>query len=319
MDNVLNLNMIAQEFSNEDRAREFMEYLRWPNGTICPHCGAEGAYRLNGKPGSKRPVRKGVWKCKECRKQFTVKVGTIFEDSHIPLGKWLLAIHLLCSSKKGMSAHQLHRMLGMQYKSAWFMAHRIRHAMTQEPLASKLQGTVECDETYIGGKAKNMHRRDRARKIQGRGPVNKTPVMTLVERDGRVRSSQLERVTESNLKSALRCHVDPCANIMTDESPAYSGVELEFGSHEAVNHSAGEYVRGNAHVNTAESFHALLNRGVMGVYHHWSIKHMHRYLTEFGFRFDRRKDMDGDRTVDAIRAAEGKRLMYREPIGKSSQ
>ena len=151
----MNLNDIAKNYSSEDKAREFIEQSRWPKGTVCPHCGVVGeSYRLQAKAESKHPVRPGVWKCGACRKQFTVKVGTIFEDSHIPLTTWLKAIHLICASKKGMSAHQLHRMLGVTYKSAWFMAHRIRYAMSQEPLSSKLKGTVEVDETYIGGKAR---------------------------------------------------------------------------------------------------------------------------------------------------------------------
>jgi len=200
---ILNLSTLAKQFSDEDVAREMLEAKRWPNGTVCPHCGATGAYKLTPKATSSRPVRKGVWKCCECRKQFTVTVGTIFEDSRIPLSKWLLAIHLLCSSKKGHSAHQIHRMLGITYKSAWFMCHRIRYAMAEEPLASKLQGTVEVDETYIGGKSKNMHASVREARIKGRGTVGKAPVVTLVERGGRVRSAHMEHVTGANLRATL--------------------------------------------------------------------------------------------------------------------
>lgn len=310
-DTTLNLANLAKYFSDEDSAREFLEFRRWPNGTVCPHCKAEGAYRLTAKEGSKSPVRKGVWKCKACRKQFTVKVGTIFEDSHIPLSKWLLAIHLLCSSKKGYSAHQLHRNLGVTYKSAWFMAHRIRFSMTQEPLASKLSGIVEADETYIGGKAKNMHASVRKEKIQGRGVVGKAPVVTLVERDGRVRSQHMATVTQHNLRAALRECVSTDATICSDESAVYNGTADEFAGHEAVNHHKGEYVRGAAHVNTCESFHALLKRGVHGVYHHWSPKHLHRYLSEYDFRWNMRKFEDGERTLEAIKGFEGKRLMYK--------
>ncbi|HEV2879704.1 MAG TPA: IS1595 family transposase [Pyrinomonadaceae bacterium] len=312
----LNLANLAKYFSDEDEAREFLEWRRWPNGTICPHCKAEGAYKLTAKEGSKTPVRKGVWKCKACRKQFTVRVGSIFEDSHIPLSKWLLAIHLMCSSKKGMSAHQLHRMMGITYKSAWFLVHRIRYAMSQEPMASKLNGIVESDETYIGGKAKNMHASVRKLKVQGRGVVGKAPVVTLVERDGRVRSTHLATVTQHNLRESMRQCVSTDATICTDESALYFGVKDEFAGHEAVNHHKGEYVRGGSHVNTSESFHALLKRGVHGTYHHWPPHHLHRYLSEFDFRFNWRKVADGERTLEAIKGFEGKRLMYKDSTKK---
>ncbi len=310
-------DLTAIHFHDEDAARDFLEQKRWANGVVCPHCNETGAYKLTPKADSKKAVRKGVWKCKACRKQFTVTVGTIFEDSRIPLNKWLLAIHLLCSSKKGMSAHQLHRSLGITYKSAWFMCHRIRYGMTQEPLASKLQGTVEVDETYIGGKAKNMHKSEREKKIQGCGTVNKAPVVTLVERDGRVKSQYMEQVAGDNLKAALLECVEQQAKIMSDESPSYSFAQNEFACHESVNHKQGEYVRGNAHVNTCESVHALMKRGVIGVYHHWSKKHLHRYLSEFDFRFNARKITDAERTDRAIEGVKGKRLMYKAPVKKT--
>jgi transposase-like protein len=316
MSDTLNLATLGKHLSDADVAREFLEAMRWPNGPGCPRCGSNEAYRLTVRVESKRPVRKGVLKCKSCRKQFTVTVGTIFEDSHIPLNKWLLAIYLLCSSKKGMSAHQLHRMLDITYKSAWFMAHRIRYAMTQGPLAIKLQGTVEADETYIGGKAKNMHKSVREKRVQGRGVKGKAPVVTLIERDGRVRSQHMEKVTQKNLRAALRECVGADATICTDESAGYFGIGEEFASHEAVNHFAGEYVRRSAHVNSAESFHALLKRGVHGVYHHWSVQHLHRYLSEFDFRFNARKMSDGERAAMTIKGFEGKRLMYRDSSEK---
>lgn len=201
-------NLVGDHFHNEEAARKFLEEKRWANGAVCPHCGSLEIYTLKPKPQSKNPVRKGVYKCKACRNQFTVTVGTIFEDSHIPLNKWLLAINLLCSSKKGMSAHQLHRMLGITYKSAWFMAHRIRYAMTQPPLVDKLQGIVEADETYIGGKAHGK---------RGRGAANKTPVFALVERNGRVCSFKTDKVTAKNLKEKIRENVDKDSTVMTDE------------------------------------------------------------------------------------------------------
>lgn len=310
MTDTINLTQLAKHFADEDKARKLFEQLRWKDGVSCPHCDAIGAYKITPKAGSK--TRKGLWKCANCREQFSVTVGTIFESSRIPLHKWLLAIHLMCSSKKGMSAHQLHRMLGITYKTAWFMAHRIRYAMSQEPLFAKLSGTVEVDETYIGGKAKNMHGEERKRRIQGRGAVDKAPVVTLVERDGRVKSNHMERVTGDNLKRTLIECVESNACIMTDESPSYFGAVQYFADHQAVNHHKGEYVRRHAHVNTAESVHALLKRGIVGTFHHVSKGHLHRYLAEFDLRFNHRKIKDGERTLEAIKGFEGKRLMYRD-------
>jgi transposase-like protein len=319
MTETINLVELGKHFSDEDSARELLEKLRWKDGVSCPHCDAIGAYKIEAKEGSKSGARKGLWKCATCREQFTVTVGTIFESSRIPLNKWLLAIHLMCASKKGMSALQLSRMLGITYKSAWFMAHRVRYAMTQEPLFSKLTGTVEVDETYVGGKARNMHKAERERRIQGRGAVDKAPVVTLVERNGRVKSQYMEHVSGANLKKALRECVEPTATIMTDESPSYFGVIDHFADHQTVNHKRGEYVRKSAHVNTAESVHALLKRGVIGTFHHVSKKHLHRYLNEFDFRFNNRKVKDGERTLEAIKGFEGKRLIYKTPINKNKK
>jgi transposase-like protein len=286
----------------EDAAREYLERLRWPNGAVCPHCGVIGAYKLQPKADSTKPVRKGVWKCKACRKQFTVTVGTIFEDSHIPLYQWLSAIQFLCASKKGISAHQLHRMLNITYKSAWFMAHRIRYAMEQPPLNKKLQGIIEADETYIGGKARGK---------RGRGAENKTPVFALVQRDGDVRSFKAERVTSKNLKQIIREHVSKDSTVMTDEFRSYKGLGKEFANHQTVSHGTGEYVRDNAHVNTAEGYFSLLKRGIIGTYHHISQQHLARYLAEFNFRYNSRKVEDGVRMVLAINNAKGRRLMLR--------
>ena len=238
MDNELNLVTLAQHFSDEDKAREFLEALRWPDGPVCPKCGEiNNAYRLEPKPtkeGEKgKHVRKGVWKCGGCREQFTVTVGTIFEDSHIPLSKWLLAYHLLCASKKGMSAHQLHRMLKVTYRSAWFMAHRIRYTMTQEPLSSKLQGIVEVDETYVGGKLRvgtykpkdNYHRKRLA------PTANKAAVVSVLQRGGRVQSTHVEQVTASNLKAMVNTMIDENAHVMTDSSTvlkAFLGEHTRF-------------------------------------------------------------------------------------------
>lgn len=314
----INLNELAKHFHDAEKARELLEKLRWKDGVICPHCEATGAYKIEAKADSKTGARKGVWKCKVCREQFTVTVGTIFESSKIPLNKWLLAIHLVCSSKKGMSAHQLHRMLGVTYKSAWFMAHRIRFAMTEDSFFTKLSGTVEVDETYVGGKSRNMHKSEREKRIKGRGTVDKAPVVTLVERGGRVKSHHMESVTGENLKRAMIECVESNACIMTDESPSYFGTNNHFADHQAVNHKKGEYVRDMAHVNTAESVHALLKRGIIGTFHHVSKKHLHRYLAEFDFRFNARYITDGERTIEAIKGFSGKRLMYRDSSKKGN-
>jgi transposase-like protein len=304
-----NLNDLAQHFHSAESAREFLERSRWPEEPVCPHCGLIGkAYKLEGKTDSKKPVRKGVYKCGGCQEQFTVTVGTIFADSHIPLNKWLLAIHLLCASKKGMSAHQLHRMLGVTYKSAWFMAHRIRYAMSQPPLATKLKGIVEADETYVGAKRKKGAKRGRP----GVGSHN-VPVIAVLERGGRVKSQAVERVTAENLQQAIRENCETGTHIMTDDFLLYRGIRTEFPKHSVVNHSAGEYARGIVHTNTTEGFFGLLKRGITGVYHHVGKGHLHRYLSEFDFRYNSRKMKDGERTMLALKGTEGKRLTLREP------
>ncbi len=310
LNDILTHANIASLIASEDLAREFIELLRWPNGPVCPHCESVKVYSI--AANSAKKVRKGLYKCGECKKQFTVTVGTIFEDSRIPLNKWFHAIHLLCSSKKGFSSHQIHRTLGITYKSAWFLTQRIRYAMAEEPLASQLSGVVEVDETYIGGKAKNMHAKVRKEKIQGRGAVGKEAVVTLVERGGNVKTTHVASVNGSNLKEVMKKHIAKEAQIMTDESPSYSFNADEFASHDSVNHKIGEYVRGEAHVNTSESVHAIMKRGVIGIYHHWSPQHLHRYCAEFDFRFNRRKMSDGERTIEAFRRVEGKRLYYRD-------
>ncbi len=319
----LNLIALAQHFSNEDKAREFIEKLRWPDGPVCPHCGEiNNAYRLEPKPakegGKDKHVRKGVWKCAGCREQFTVTVGTIFEDSHIPLSKWLLAYHLLCSSKKGMSAHQLHRMLKVTYRSAWFMAHRIRYTMSQEPLSSKLQGIVEIDETYVGGKLRigttkphdNCHRKRL-------GPVaNKAAVVSVLQRGGRVQSTHVERVTSENLRDVVDTMVDENAHVMTDSSTVLKKAFLGRREHSQVNHTAKEYVRYEDGLcittNAIEVYFATLKRGINGVYHHVGKQHLHRYLSEFDFRYNSRKEKDGDRTLLALNSVTGRRLMLRD-------
>lgn len=290
-------NLLNQpHLTNERAAYVFLASLRWPDGITCPYCKGTKVYKLN-----LSNTRRQVLKCAKCRKQFSATVGTIFEDSHIPLTKWLMALHLFASSKKGISAHQLHRMLGITYKSAWFMGHRIRHAMKPTPYSGKLGGIVEADETYIGGKTRG----------QGKGITNKKPVFALVERGGEVRSFPVQFVTSRNLKKILHEHVSPEAKIMTDEGMGYQGLKQEFADHQTVNHSKMEYVRGEAGTNTVEGYFSLLKRGLTGIYHHVSEHHLHRYLNEFNFRYNARNENDATRAMLAMRRTEGKRLLYK--------
>jgi len=301
MVNELGLAEIIARYNDDDKARELLERLRWPKGPKCPHCGSKKAYRLAQKEGSREPGRKGLLKCKNCRKQYTITVNTIFEGSHIKLNKWLMAVHLFCASKKGISAHQLHRMLGITYKTAWFMAHRIRYAMTQSPLKEKLGGIVEADETYVGGKGRGK---------RGRGAEKKTAVFSLVERNGCVRSRPVQNVSGPTLKQIMFENIDPKAIVMTDEFPSYRGIKKQFAGHEVIEHGKKEYVRGTVHVNTAEGFFSLLKRGIAGTFNHVSRHHLHRYCNEFDFRYNFRKVNDAMRSAILINNVGGKRLRY---------
>lgn len=301
MDEPLTLSVYEPRFTDPIEAATYLESIRWPNGPVCPHCGESEK-----RPYPLKSETRKLYKCAACRKQYTVTVGTIFEGSHIPLQKWLLGFYLLCSSKKGMSAHQLHRMLGITYKSAWFMAHRIRYAMEQPPFAKPLSGVVEADETYVGGKERNRKRQDKQKKT-GRG-TDKTPVVVLVQRGGSARSFRMANVTGLELKGAIRRHVSPEARIMTDSFKSYRGLHKEFASHEYVSHSDGEYVRGDA-----ENYFSILKRGIDGTYHHISEAHLPRYLAEFDFRYNNRIGLgvdDAERTRRALEGVVGKRLTY---------
>jgi transposase-like protein len=306
MDEPLTLGVYEPRFTDPIEAATYLESIRWPNGPVCPHCGESEK-----RPYPLKSETRKLYKCAACRKQYTVTIGTTFEGSHIPLHKWLLAFYLLCSSKKGMSAHQLHRMLDVTYKSAWFMAHRIRYAMEQPPFARPLEGVVEADETYVGGKERNRKRQDKQKKT-GRG-TNKTPVVALVERGGEVRSFRMANVTGLELKGAIRRNVSRDARIMTDSFKSYRGLGKEFASHEYVSHSDGEYVRGDVHTNTAENYFSILKRGIDGTYHHISEAHLPRYLAEFDFRYNHRIGLgvtDAERTRRALAGVVGKRLTY---------
>lgn len=300
----MDLSTITQ--MSEEQVREFFERLRWPNGVSCPFCNKSEIVKIVGKS-----ARKGLIRCRACRKQFTVTVGTIFEDTRIALRKWLMAIHLICSSKKGISALQLQRNLGIgSYETAWHMAHRIRFAMKQGAFDKMLRGAVEVDETYVGGKKRGGKR--------GRGSENKTPVLVLVERSGNARTKVIEHVDRKTLHGEINTHVNPDSTIITDDWPAYKGIGTNFiGGHQVVRHSIGEYAKGTVNTNTAECYFSLLKRGIIGVFHQVSRKHLHRYCDEFSFRWDRRKDRDIDRTVEVLRIVEGKRLMYKELVDRS--
>jgi transposase-like protein len=315
MAGTVNLVEFAKHFSDEDAARELLEKMRWgANGAVCPHCGGADPYKLTPKPGSK--TRKGLYKCRACRKQFTVTVGTVFEDSHVPISKWLLSLHLICASKKGMSAHQLHRMIGVTYKTAWFIFHRLRYAMSQEPMASKLRGVVEVDETYVGGRRRLVPNGGRP------GPKDKkhVGVMALVERGGRVRAFPMERVTSANAQTAIRQMVEKGTTVMTDELNIYhaTGLNNSGYKHETINHTRDEYVRGNVHTNSVEGFFSLLKRGINGTFHHVGKGHLAKYCDEFSFRYNHREMTDGERAGVLVLNAEGKRLTYKQPAGTSA-
>ncbi len=288
----------------EDEARAILEHIRWPEGVKCAHCGSDNVTRLNSKS---EKVRDGLIQCNACRKQFTVMIGTVMEDSHITLRQWVQAFHSMSSHKKGISALQLQRNLGLgSYKSAWHLSHRIRLAMKKGVLAAALKGTVEVDETYIGGKP-----RKREAVKRGRG-TKKAPVMAMVERGGKIVSKPVKNVTAKTLKSAIREAVDSESKIITDDFRSYIGIGKDFkGGHGVVNHGLGEYVNGDAYTNTCESFFALLKRGVNGTFHHISKKHLSRYCNEFSFRWDNRKVTDGERAEQIVRGIQGKRLMLK--------
>ena len=314
MDSALNLSQLAKYFSDEDAARELLEQMRWgKSGAVCPHCGGMEPYKLTPKVTSKKPGRKGLYKCKQCRKQFTVTVKTVFEDSRIPISKWLMALHLLASSKKGISAHQLHRNLGISYKAAWFMAHRLRYAMSEGPL-EMMVGTIEADETYVGGRRKRVkgetHKEAQAKKFD-----NKVPVVALVNRDtGKVRATVMPRVTRENLHEYIGSNVNmKQSRLYTDEAPHYEHTGRRFFSHEQVKHSEGEYARGTMHTNTVEGFFGILKRGITGVYHHVGKGHLNKYVDEFSFRYNSRNTTDGRRAEMIAQGAAGKRLTYKQP------
>jgi transposase-like protein len=291
-------------FHDEAKAFEYLESVLWPEGPICPHCGS-----VSGKHYDLRKTRLGLRKCSDCRKQFTVKVGTVFESAHIPLNKMLQAVHLLCSSKKGISAHQLHRILEVQYKTAWFLAHRIREAMRSGDLVPMggAGSIVEADETFIGRKEGSIKRR---------GHGHKNAVLSLVDREsGQVRSFHVDSVSAAELVPIVKANVAKETAMVTDEWSGYFSLGDHFASHESVSHKADEYVRGEVHTNTVEGYYSIFKRGMKGVYQHCSEKHLHRYVAEFDFRYNNRTALgveDAERAKVALEGIMGKRLTYRD-------
>ena len=300
-------------FHDADKARAWLEVRLWPQGPVCPKCGVVNeATAIRGK--SARP---GLYQCRACTEQFTVTVGTLYERSHVPLNKWLAATYLMMSSKKGMSALQISRMIDVTYKTAWFMCHRIRESL-REGHAGPLGGegmVVEADETYVGGRDKNRHANKRVRVP---GPGAKEPVVALVERGGRVRSRHVKNVTSKTLRPIIQEQIHEASHLMTDTARMYPGIGGKFAQHSMVNHTLDEYVRGDAHTNTVESYFAILKRGIVGTFHHVSATHLKRYVGEFDFRYNERTALgvdDMERFSRALNGIVGKRLTYRRTDG----
>lgn len=314
----MNNAFTAPHFQSPEQAREWLEKQRWPEGPVCSHCGTiNSAYRNKAKPGYFRCAESG------CRKDFTVTTGTLMERSHIALNKWLMAFYMMSSSKKGVSAHQLHRALNVTYKAAWFMCHRIREAMREGGLdgSGPLGGSgkiVEADETYFGPTAEpkiSKQRKGRPYKVGSRGPRDKRAIVSLVERGGNVRSFHVAVADKETVQKIVVENIAQESRLHTDESRLYFGADQHFASHETVKHSAKEYVRGDVHTNSAEGYFSIFKRGMKGVYQHCAEKHLHRYLAEYDFRYNHRVALgfsDIDRTKVAISRIGGKRLMYHQ-------
>ncbi|OWU70041.1 IS1595 family transposase [Phaeobacter sp. 22II1-1F12B] len=311
------MSVLSKAYMHDEAAAfAHVESIIWPDGPVCPHCGVvDSAYRLEGvrtKPSKKNPEgkeRHGLWKCRECRKQFTVRKGTIFEESHIEMFKWLQAIYLMVSSKKGISSHQLHRVLEITHKSAWFMTHRIREAMRNDGSVDfgSNGGTVEVDETFIGTEFKKSK--------SARGAAHKMKLLTLVDRNtGTAKNMVIDSLSKKEIWPILRENIAKEAVIYTDEAAWYKRLDGEFAAHDFTRHSAGEYVRGDIHTNTVEGYFSVFKRGMKGVYQHCAKKHLHRYAAEFEFRYNNRKANgidDSQRAAAVLSSVSGKRLTYK--------
>jgi transposase-like protein len=299
--------------ADEGKAASLLEWLRWGDTPCCVKCGSTGVYKMTDRKTGERSKR-FLWRCRDCAEIFTVRSGTVMAESRIPMRHWTYAYWACCAGKKGVAAKQIQRQTGLSYKSALFLLHRVRHAMANGPTPGpKLSGIVEADETYVGGKP-----RYRGQSKRGRG-TKKTPVVAIVERGGSVRADVVQSVDAKNLRKMILEHVEPGTSIYTDDLNVYPGAIQRHGPHRHVKHSAGEYVNRDdptLHTNTAEGFFSLFKRSMYGIYHAVSKKHLPRYVHEAEFRYNTRKLDDGGRVEQLVRGSVGKRLMYREPIGK---
>lgn len=296
----MNIDITNPIFHDAAKAEAHIEETRWGGEPICPHCGSVSVHRMKGK------TQAGMFLCNDCRDKFTVRTGTVMERSHVPLNKWLLATHIIAASKKGMSAAQMGRMIGVSYKTAWFLCHRIREAMDgangDGPLGGKGK-VVESDEAFIGGAKR--------KRLSGKVAPKKT-VMSLVERNGRARSFHVANIHHNNIRGILVQNVDRASALMTDEARHYWTVGKEFNSHGRVLHAGNQFSKGDGvHSNTAENFFSILKRGVVGTYHHWSEAHLHRYLAEFDLRYSTRDMNDAERANEIVKGGFGRRLTYR--------
>lgn len=295
---------LNEKFSNEVVCKNYLASLRWKDGAVCPYCKNTKSYAF----------KNGDYKCAKCRKQYTVRIGTIFEDSKVSLKKWFIAAYLITAHKKGISSHQLGRDLGVTQKTAWFMLHRLRYALKIKSFDAPMQGIIEIDETYVGGAEKNKHKSKRTPNNQGRSIKTKTPVFGMVERGGRVVAMKVENTQAKTLKPIITEHVAIGSKIMTDEFRAYVSLHRQY-EHGVVHHGQGQYKNGEIHTNTIEGFWSIFKRGVDGIYHWISVKHMNQYVNEFQYRYNTRKVKDGDRFHTVLGGING-RLTYKDLIAQ---
>lgn len=301
------LQETIQYFSDPQRSIDFVVAMRWPHGPVCPRCGCKEYSFLQ---------TRSIWECKGCKKQYSVKVGTIFEDSAIKLDKWICAMWMIVNAKNGVSSYEIHRSLGVTQKTAWFMMHRIRLALQKGSIDRKLMGEVEVDETYIGGRARNMHKDKQIKMRRTEGYLRKAAVLGMLERKGEVRTAVINTASGKILKQHIKNNIVPGSALFTDELASYVAVGKEY-AHQVINH-AQEYVRGNVHTNGIENFWSLLKRGIKGTYVSVEPFHLFRYLDEQSFRFNTRKSNDQGRFMEAMSSIVGKRVEYKELIGQTT-